>query len=73
MLFRCKYCGWQGPIGDFEIDHDPPVSRPELFGFLTPKIEYICSGCNRQKGDKTSIEYILWRILNSGKANSGPK
>ena len=72
MLYKCRYCGWGGPKSDFEIDHDPPLSRLSLATLLLPKLEWVCSGCNRQKGTMTASEYLFWRLINWHKANRGP-
>lgn len=71
----CRYCGYIGPRHDFEIDHPIPTSRASLYVLLTQSLELVCSGCNREKGDKTPEEYIRWRIFNlrTGKnVNFGP-
>lgn len=70
MLLKCPYCGHIGPLKDFELDHPIPVSR--LTAYIPGNLRWICSGCNRQKGDKTPYEYMLWRILNPNQANYGP-
>lgn len=70
--FRCKYCSYIGQISDFEIDHSTPISRNPLLANLLSNLEYICSGCNRQKSDKTVSEYTFWRLLNPLAANYGP-
>ena len=72
MYIKCKYCGHIGLRGDFEIDHPLPIARASFVQLLNQKLELICSGCNRQKGKKTPIEYILWRSLNPREANFGP-
>lgn len=56
----------------FEIEHSIPVSRSPFARLLPQNIELICSGCNRQKGNKTPQEYILWRIFNPTTKNFGP-
>jgi 5-methylcytosine-specific restriction endonuclease McrA len=70
-MYKCKYCGHIGPRHDFEFDHNIPVSRSFLGQLLQPVLDYICSGCNRQKGTMTGYEYSLWRLLNPNKANYG--
>ena len=72
MNFKCKYCGWLGFRGDFEIDHVIPIARDLLSNILQPALDLICSGCNRQKGVMTKAEYALWRIINPVRANFGP-
>lgn len=70
--FKCKYCGYIGPISGFEVDHSTPISRNPLLGNILSNLEYICSGCNRQKSNKTPSEYSLWRLFNPSIANYGP-
>ena len=62
-LFTCVYCSWQGPITDFEIDHIFPLSRGGLD--IPQNKQFICSGCNREKSDKTHEEYVSYRFTNS--------
>jgi len=69
-MFKCIFCNYIGPETDFEIDHSIPLSR--LIGYAPGNLKMICSGCNRQKGNKTDQEYILWRVLNPLKKNYGP-
>jgi len=70
MLQKCRYCQWIGLSFFFEEDHIIPSSRK---GSDQPyNRQWICSGCNRQKSDKTPNEYILWRVLNPSLANRGP-
>jgi len=69
-LFTCVYCSWQGPITDFEIDHIFPLPRG---GLDVPRNkQFICSGCNREKGDRNHLEYLLYHIVLGIKANYGP-
>jgi len=70
MGLKCIYCGWIGKPQDFEVDHNVPVSR--MGSNNLPNLQFICSGCNRQKGNKTGAEYIIWRIFNNQIANYGP-
>lgn len=70
-MYKCKYCGWIGLRNDFELDHPIPIARMTLAALLLPK-DLICSGCNRQKGDKTPEEYIVWRLINPIYVNFGP-
>lgn len=69
-MFKCQFCGHEGIISDFEIDHSIPRSR--LNGYIPNNLKWVCSGCNRQKSNKTDYEYILWRALNPFYANFGP-
>lgn len=71
MNLICRYCNYKGAISDFEIDHITPLSRGGL-DTNSNKI-LICSGCNREKSDKTHLEYLLWRAAFPGQANYGPK
>ncbi|MBI2011831.1 HNH endonuclease [Candidatus Daviesbacteria bacterium] len=73
-LLKCRYCGWVGGKSDFEWDHMDPKIKTESFllDFLQGKLELICSGCNRQKSDKTSQDYTFWRWLFPRQANFGP-
>lgn len=72
MFNKCNYCNYYGVRKDFEIDHQIPVSRSPLATLLMPNLELICSGCNRQKSNKTPYEYRVWRIMNPALANFGP-
>ena len=69
-MLKCPYCAYVGPVSDFEIDHSIPVSR--FAAYLPGNLRWICSGCNRQKSNKTGREYTLWRVLNPFLANYGP-
>jgi len=61
MNLKCIYCNWIGLFSDFEIDHIFPLSRG---GSDSPQNRrLICSGCNREKGDKTHSEYLSWRLI----------
>lgn len=71
-MFTCKFCDYKGFRSDFEGDHEPPISRLIPLPNIQVKIQLICSGCNRQKGNKTDGEYILWRIFNPNFINYGP-
>lgn len=69
MNLTCIYCNWTGLIFFFEKDHIIPLSRG---GADSPaNIRWICFGCNRQKGNKTHLEYIQWRFANPFLANIG--
>ncbi len=73
MNITCIYCNWVGMFPDFEIDHVIPLARGG--SDLPQNKRLICSGCNREKADKTHEEYVSWRILTafSGtKVNYGP-
>jgi len=69
MIFVCIYCNWKGLSVFFEKDHIIPLSRGG--GDTSSNIRWICFGCNRQKGAKTHLEYILWRNANPFLANIG--
>jgi len=71
MNLKCFYCNWIGLAIFFEVDHRIPVSRNGNDDIVNKRI--VCSGCNGQKGTKTELEYLLWRIFNSNEANYGPK
>jgi len=71
MIYKCKFCGYNGKRSDFEIDHRIPISRNPFLPPIT-NIDLICSGCNRQKGNKTEFEYRFWRLINPFLANYGP-
>ena len=73
-MHKCPYCRWIGERSDFELDHMDPSLKTEslILDFLRGKLELICSGCNRQKGEKTSEEYVVWRLLFADEANFGP-
>jgi len=66
---KCPYYGWVGNLKDFEIDHSFPLSKGGSSLFLN--LQWICSGCNRQKGTMTHEQYLAWRITNLYKANYG--
>ncbi len=70
MNFTCYYCGWTGLSFYFVVDHRMPTSRGGSDGTFNKRI--ICSGCNSQKGAKTELEYLMWRLFNSTDANFGP-
>ena len=73
MDYICKYCEYKGPREDFEGDHEPPNARLQtVLDLLSQKVQLICSGCNRQKGEKTDLEYRRWRFFNPTMANYGP-
>lgn len=72
-MFTCVYCKYLGSILDFEIDHIIPTSKGG--SDLPQNKHFICSGCNREKGDKSHTEYITWRSvaeLLGLKPNYGP-
>ncbi len=55
--YTCTYCGKVG--GKLEADHVIPFSRDgddSLENLVTA-----CRKCNRQKKDKTLLEFILWK------------
>ena len=60
--YRCQYCWWQDythtGIG-LEVDHAWPRDR----GGLTTPLNLLtaCSGCNREKGDRSALEYRAYR------------
>ena len=73
MNVKCIYCNWIGPISNFELDHIFPESRGGSDFFWNK--QWICSGCNREKGDKTHAEYQSWRFMQNlfgQKINFGP-
>lgn len=73
MKLNCIYCNWIGPFSDFEFDHIIPISKGG--SDLPQNKQLICSGCNREKGDKTHSEYVSWRLaanLFRFKVNYGP-
>lgn len=54
---QCGYCG-AALNGGGEIDHKTPVSRG---GSNWPdNLILSCLSCNREKGNKTYVEYIEW-------------
>lgn len=57
---RCFYCGTVIPEM-WEIEHKIPLSRggSDDIDNLVPA----CVECNRRKGDRTSVEFMLGRIL----------
>ena len=60
--YTCTYCGKIG--GKLEGDHIIPISKGgtnELHNLTTS-----CRKCNRQKKDKTSIEFKIWRKRKNG-------
>ena len=70
MNLKCIYCGLIGLASNFEADHVIPLSRG---GSNSPaNLRWVCSGCNRQKGNMTPEEYVAWRIINWQKVNYGP-
>ncbi len=69
MNLTCVYCSWIGLLTHFEKDHIIPLSRGGAD--VASNVRWICSGCNRQKGDKTHEEYLIWRILNPFLKNFG--
>ncbi len=73
MNVKCIYCNFIGEISSFELDHIIPLSRG---GSDFPQNKrLICSGCNREKAEKTHEEYVLWRIFTAMagiKVNYGP-
>ena len=71
-MFRCKFCQYTGFREDFEEDHEPPISRLIPVPNIRVRLQLICSGCNRQKGNKTDREYIIWRYFNPIFKNYGP-
>lgn len=55
--YTCQYCGAKG--GKLEVDHIIPFSRggsDELSNLTTS-----CRRCNRQKKNKTSKEFLIWK------------
>lgn len=73
MNITCIYCNWIGSILNFEVDHIIPVTRGG--SDLPQNKRLICSGCNREKADKTHSEYLSWRSINTLlgiKVNYGP-
>lgn len=57
--YTCSYCGKVG--GKLEGDHIIPISKGgtnELHNLTTS-----CRKCNRQKKDKTVIEFKIWREI----------
>lgn len=73
-LEKCIYCGWYGYSSDFEWEHKNPNMKTDslLNDFLSGNLARACSGCNRQKGDKTLEEYVVWRAVSPAEANFGP-
>ena len=68
--WRCVFCGYKGTFLTLVVDHAIPRSR---WGTDDPSnLQTTCSGCNAQKGDKTSGEYLIWRALHPLEANFGP-
>lgn len=56
---RCLYCG-VALHGGGELDHKIPVSRG---GDNWPQnMAWACMTCNRDKHNKTAVEFIRWRI-----------
>lgn len=69
-MYKCRYCAWVGSSTDFEVDHMVPQSRG---GSDRPvNLQIICSGCNREKADRTHEEYLIYRLVSGVKANYGP-
>jgi 5-methylcytosine-specific restriction endonuclease McrA len=69
-MYTCRYCAWVGPDIDFEVDHILPKSRGG--SDAAGNLQIICSGCNREKGERTHEEYVLFRIVMGIRANRGP-
>ena len=68
-MYTCGYCLWFGPANDFEVDHIIPRIRGGSEDASNKQI--ICSGCNREKADKTHIEYLAYRIAMGTKQTEG--
>ena len=68
--WRCVFCGYVGTAFDLTADHAIPVSRGGTDA--VSNLQTTCSGCNAQKGNKTSEEYRVWRLFLPLQANYGP-
>lgn len=72
-MYICVYCNYASSLeSDFEVDHVYPQSRFPHLANVRTNLRISCSGCNRQKGDKTGQEYFIWRQQNFLVANKGP-
>lgn len=53
----CDYCAQPGPI---EVEHRIPISRGGLNS--VGNLAAACRPCNRQKSDKTVMEWRVWKL-----------
>lgn len=59
---RCAYCGGPFADGQVTIDHMVPLSRGGSDNITN--IWPACRSCNCSKSDKTTGEYLAWRLAN---------
>lgn len=61
--YTCVYCGKRGE--KLELDHIIPFSRGGRS--IESNVITSCRLCNRQKKDKTPIEFIKWKLIQLNK------
>ena len=64
--YTCVYCGKRG--GNLEVDHVKPFSKggsEKLNNLVTS-----CQKCNRQKRDKSLLEFLEWKVKNNATKES---
>lgn len=59
--YTCQYCGQKGK--KLEVDHIIPISKSGTNHISN--LATACRKCNRQKKDKTPIEFLKWRVENA--------
>lgn len=57
----CSYCYRMIPFNDTTLDHVEPVSRGGKNNL--PNLTLSCSRCNRKKGEKSLLEFLLERLV----------
>lgn len=68
--YKCCYCEYRGHEFTLEVVHIVPTQR---HGTDEPSnLQTVCTGCLREKGNRTGFEYRDWRRRFPLLANKGP-